>query len=133
MDAWHREIVELHDFFEAYFLGALAIDAMDRLHAALASDFTIVGPDGRISTRAQTDAAIVQGHAHTQDLSISITDAELLSDDGGTIVARYVENHALAAGSNHRLSTVVFVPDDAAPNGLRWKTVHETWLAGTRE
>jgi len=132
MDAWHREIVELHDFFEAYFLGTLPADDVHRLDV-LADDFTFVGPDGSRSTREQTVGAITAGHAHTESLRITVTDAELLVDGGDTVVARYVENHELSSGSNHRVSTVVFSRDDAAPNGLSWRTVHETWLEGTRE
>ena len=133
MDPWHREIVELHDFFEAYFLGTIASTDVGRLRLALSDDFTIVNPAGVTSSRDEVEAAIVAAHGHSADLRITISDARLLVDDGDTLVARYVENHELSSGSNHRLSTVVFRRDGGAPNGLRWCTVHETWLAATRE
>ena len=128
MDEWHREIVELHDFFEAYFLGALAATDVDRLRMALADDFTFISPTGAASTRVEVEAAIVAGHHHTAELNITITDAQLLVESDQIVVARYVENHEMAAAANHRISTVVFSRDAAAPNGLRWRTVHETWL-----
>jgi len=128
MDAWHREIVELHDFFEAYFLGNLAAEDVGRLQVALAGDFTFINPTGAASTRGEVEAAIVAGYSHATQLRITITDAQLLVESDEIVVARYVENHEMAAASNHRISTVVFSRDEAAPNGLRWRSVHETWL-----
>jgi hypothetical protein len=128
MEAWNREIVELHEFFEGYFLGAIDADDVGRLEAALAPDFTIVGPGGRESTRAQTVAAIREAHAHTSRLKVTITDARLLDDLPDVVIARYVEHHELAGTTNERLSTVVFSRAPEMPNGLRWRTVHETWL-----
>ena len=129
MESWHREIVELHQFFESYFLGTIGADEVGRLERALAPDFTIIGPGGAESTRAQTLAAVLGGHAHTSSLAISIVDARLLLDQANVVVARYVEHHELDAGTNRRLSTVAFSRSPEAPNGLLWHTVHETWLA----
>ena len=128
MEAWHREIVELHEFFESYFVGAIGADDVGRLEAALAPDFTIVAPGGVESTRAHTVAAIRAGHAHTSQLTISITEPRLLIGLADVVVARYVEHHELGETGSDRLSTVVFSRVVDAPNGLRWRTVHETWL-----
>ena len=132
MDPWHREILDLHDFFEAYFLGTAPVDELDRLEAALADDFTIVGPHGVESSRVETVDSIRAGHGHSSHLRITVTEARLISDDDDTVTARYVENHELADRTNHRLSTVVFVRSADAPNGLRWRTVHETWIESLR-
>lgn len=126
MDPWHKEIVELHEHFEAYFLGT--IDSLDRVDAALAPTFTMAGPDGSVADRDQVMAALKAGHAHTQSLTISITDAELLAESGDLVVATYIEGHALASGSNHRRTTVVFQRADSAPNGLQWTRAQETWV-----
>ena len=126
MTGWQTEIEELHVTFEAYFLGTL--DTLDRVEQALADDFTIVGPYGIESSRAETMSALRDAHGHTDSLEISITDLALLLETSECLVARYVENHQLGEQTNHRLSTVVFAKDDAAPNGLRWRRVHETWL-----
>ena len=131
MDKWRQEIEELHDVFETYFLGTT--DSLDRVEAVLSDDFTIVGPHGVTSSRADTVKALRAGHAHTSSLRITITDARLLVAEADVLVASYVENHELATGTNHRQSTVVFSQagaDGAAPNGLLWRRVHETWLPG---
>ena len=132
MANWHDEIIQLHEFFEAYFLGTVPEDDLSRMDAALSPGFTHLGPHGAVTDRAGTIAAVRAGYAHTQSLEITITEASVLAESDGLIVCRYVENHALTAGSNHRWSTAAFVPDDSAPNGLAWVTVHETWVEGTR-
>jgi len=122
---WREEIEELHDFFEAYFTGAE--DSLARAEAVLAPEFTIVGPDGSEADRAATIRMLQGGHAHTSDLTITTSDHRLLHDAEAVLVASYVEHHDLGDRQNHRLSTVVFRPDPAAPNGLNWLRVHETW------
>ena len=48
------EIVELHRFFEGWLGGTLPADeaSFNRLTSALAEDFEMVGPDGRLIARA---------------------------------------------------------------------------------
>ncbi len=123
---WQREIDELHAFFEAYFLGTE--DSLDRFESVLADGFTIVGPDGAEGDRPATLQMVRDGHAHTDSLSITVSDHRLLARTDELIVATYVEHHQLRDRTNHRLATVVFHVDPAGPNGVRWLRVHETWL-----
>ena len=126
---WQAEIDQLHAFFEAYFLGTIPADDMGRFADVLDADFTIVGPNGAVSDRAETLDAVRQGHAHTSDMTITCRDHELLHADPSTVLATYVEHHDWTDGRhNARLSTVAFRADTAMPNGLRWLRVHETWV-----
>ena len=59
---------------------------------------------------------------------IEIRSARLLVDRPDVVVARYVEHHEATDAATDRLSTVVFERVQGSPNGLRWRTVHETWL-----
>ena len=124
---WREEIEELHDFFQAYFTGAE--DSLGRVEAVLAAEFTIVGPDGNEADRRATIRMLEGGHAHTTDLTITTSDHRLIHESDHLTVASYVEHHLLSERENHRLSTVVFVPDPVAANGLAWLRVHETWLS----
>lgn len=126
MTRWREEIEELHDVFEAYFLGS--IDSLERIEAALGIDFTIVGPNGVESSRAETVQALASGHGHTASLLITVTEPRLLIENDDLLIASYIENHELAGRKNHRRSTVVFSKDDVGPNGLQWHRVHETWI-----
>lgn len=124
---WAREIRDLHEFFEAWFLGTA--DSMQPMLDALVDDFTIVSPSGDVSDRVATIAAVESARAHTSSLRIRIRGDELLAATDELVVARYIESHDLVDRSNDRRSTVVFRVDPRRPNGLRWLTVHETWLA----
>ncbi len=126
MDAWHREIVELHEHFEAWFLGTE--DDNDRVEVALAEDFTMVGPTGETADRAATVQAIVAGRAHTDSLTIEIREPSLVAETTELVIAEYIETHVLRERTNHRRTTAVFRKHDGAPNGLRWLRVHESWI-----
>ncbi len=123
---WREEIDELHRFFEAYFLGTES--SIERAEAVFAPEFSFVGASGTESDRDNTLQMIRDGHAHTSNLTITTSDHRLVLQTADVIVATYIEHHQLSEGINHRLSTVVFVPDPTAPNGLLWKHVHETWI-----
>lgn len=128
-EAWKTEIIELHEFFEGYFLGTLPLEALDRAEAAFHPHFSMIGPDGDLRNRATILQMLHDGHHHTDDLTITTSQHTLVHDDGDTIVATYVERHDLRDGrSNERLTSVVFVPDGAAPNGLLWRHAQETWI-----
>jgi hypothetical protein len=126
MSKWREEIEELHDVFEAYFLGL--IDSLERVDAALAVDFTIVGPHGVESSRVETMQALIDAYGHTTSLLITVTEPRLLVETGDLLMASYIENHQLVDRTNHRCSTVIFSKDDTGPNGLLWRRVHETWI-----
>ena len=126
MDAWEREIVELHEFFEGYFLGTRS--DLERVDAALAHDFTMAGPDGSLAGRAATLSAIRSGANTHQELRILVTQSRLIAESAELVVAEYIETHELPSVDNHRRSTVTFRRDPEGPNGLRWVRVHETWL-----
>ena len=58
---------------------------------------------------------------------LSIENATVRWSGGGAVVATYEEWHDHADYTTARQSTVVFTLDDAAPGGLSWRLVHETW------
>lgn len=123
---WQREVDELHQFFQALFLGE--IDSVDRADVVFGSDFTFVGPDGSLATRAEVLAQLEAGRGHTSQLLIGIEGHRTIADSRTVIVGEYIEVHQFADGGNRRRTTVVFVVDPDAPNGVRWCHAHETWL-----
>ena len=130
MAGWEREIVELHEFFERLFLGQT--ESLDRADQALASDFTMAGPHGVLSQRADVMGQLGAGIGHASELSIRVEDPRLILETDDTIVAEYIEVHGLSGDRhNRRRSTVVFKKDADGPNGLRWLRVHETWIDPT--
>jgi len=124
---WQREVDELHEFFQALFLGQ--IDSMDRADAAFGSDFTFVGPDGLLADRGQILEMLESGRGHSSELAIGVEGHRTIVEAGALIVGEYIEVHEVADGGNRRRTTVVFDVDPDGPNGVRWRHVHETWLS----
>lgn len=128
---WHREIVELHDFFQEWLGGALpATDAAyARLVDTQAPEFTIVTPGGELIEGPRLLAQLRAAHASRPGWRMWIENAELRFAQGGLTVATYEEWQRHADGTvTGRLSTVVFRDQPGTPNGLAWLHVHETWL-----
>lgn len=123
---WRREIIELHEFFQAYFLAE--VDSIDRFESVLEPDFTMIDPSGATADRDQVIDAVRAGHGHTRSLVIETSDHTLLAERPGLVVARYVETHHLSSRSNHRITTVVFADRPGLPCGVGWLHAHETWL-----
>ena len=127
MHAWNRAIVELHQFFEDLFLGR--VESLNRAEQALDASFTMAGPHGTRTSRAEVLSQLEAGYNQTDELSIGIEQPLLIADDDKIIVAEYIEVHELPNGQrNRRRSTVVFRIDPEGPNGLRWLRVHETFI-----
>lgn len=128
---WHTEIIELHDFFVAWFAGALpATDAAyARLVDTMAPEFVIVSPGGVLTLREPLITQLRAAHGSRPGWQIWIENAELRFQQGGLTGATYEEWQRHADGTvTGRLSTVVFRARADTPNGLVWLHVHETWL-----
>ena len=126
MSNWQAEIVELHDFFEAWFLGT-DVD-FDRVESVLAPEFTIVGPDGEVEDRAATIGFLRDAYGSDDELNMITSDYRLLHEGRDTLVASYVETHLRGEKRWRRRSTVTFAREAKAVNGLVWVRVHETWI-----
>lgn len=126
---WELEIIELHRFFEAWFLGRE--DSLERAELAFHLDFTMIGPDGTLADRATVLRRLREANTHTE-LRIETSDHRLLHTADDLLIASYVEHHRLADDrTNDRIATAIFVPTRRGPNGLRWLHVQETWLQPT--
>ncbi|WP_167474746.1 DUF4440 domain-containing protein [Nocardia arthritidis] len=106
-----------------------APDAVERFAAQLHPEFSMVVMQGVVVTREQLLAGL-DGVGHsTPGLTIDIVDIDVLHLSAECAVARFREIHHRPEGPAARLTTAVLLPDDAARNGLRWRTVHETTAA----
>jgi hypothetical protein len=125
-----REIEALHQFFEDWLRGECPNTdaAFERLRCALASDFRLIHPSGRWTTREDILTGLCDGHGRQPSLTIDIRDVRLRQATDELAVATYEEWQETGASTDGRLSTVAFRREVDAPNGLRWLHVHETWL-----
>jgi len=122
------EIVELHRFLEAWSNAELPAteEAFARFDRVIAPSFWLIGPDGEQAGREPIVAAIRAAHGRWRDGRIRIENVRLHQAAGGLALATYEEWHDVRE-TRGRLSTVLFGPDSAAPNGLVWLHLHEVW------
>ena len=128
-----REIVELHQFFEDWFNGALPDEdaAYARFADVLAESFVIVGPEGIPGERAPLLEGLRKAHGRSKQGGTSriwIEDIVLHHAEGDLAFLRYIEWQNLAGKLRGRQSSVLFREREGMPNGLEWLHVHETWV-----
>lgn len=123
------EIEDAHDFFAHWFRGAGGADAFAARAKAFHADFTMVTPDGRLIDRTALLARIeaMQG-ARDSDFVIDVEAADPLWHNETAVLVTYIEAQAGHGPPNARRATALFEADAAAPNGVVWRHVHETWL-----
>jgi hypothetical protein len=129
------EIERLHDRFVAWFTATADRSDFDDIERALAPDFEMVTPDGARVGREAVLESIHEAHGRDApgefDIEIRTVEMVRTTDDHATV--RYEEWQTTPTGETGRVSTVLFETDPAAPGGLVWLDVHETWLDGPSE
>lgn len=125
------EIIELHNFFQAWFTGELprTDESFARFAAVLSPQFVIIFPDGKLIEGASLLAGLRQAHNSRSDFRIWIKNVRLHHHQPEMALATYEEWQESSEGITARLSTVVFRHQGGKPNELEWLHVHETWLA----
>ncbi len=136
--ASRKEVVELHRFIEEWSNGVLPDDEASyaRFSNALAQDFVIISPDGT----SQDHDSIVEGfrtsHGRWRSADgtpsgvLRIEEIEVVAVSPPLALVSYQEWQELPAGTVARLSSVLFRESDAAPGGVEWVHLHESWLPG---
>lgn len=124
-----REITEVHQFFQEWFRGETTEEAFSRFDQALDSGFVIIGPGGQALDRGTILEAVRRQHGADPEAVIDVRNVALRMETETTAVFTYEEWHRQPDRTMRgRLSTVVIAREARAPNGLRWRHVHETWL-----
>lgn len=125
---WEKEIGELHEFFQGWLRGELAPESCRRLETALAEDFAMVVPSGRVLERDELLTGLRRRRGEAPSLTIRIEEPVLRASRPGWRLATYRERQRNDGEETVRISTVLFREDADGPNGLRWIHVHETWV-----
>ena len=129
----HKEIVELHQFFQDWFLGKLADteDEFGRLATVLTEEFVIVDPGGRPFSRQALLHSIRHQHGkwseqHTARLQIK--NYQFQWQVGPICLATYEEWQQVEEAITARLISGYLRYEPTAMNQVVWLHVHEVWL-----
>lgn len=127
---WQKEIVELHEFFQGWLGGGLAPtdEEFHRLEKVLAEGFTLITPDGRRLERDELLQGLRGSAGARAGLRIWVEKPHLHHEGKALLIASYQEWQMEKGSPRARVSTVIFRPRKALPNGVEWLHVHETWL-----
>lgn len=126
IDAVSAEIRRLHSAFEGWFRGSEAVD-FDGIERSLADDFTFVPPNGEPVERARLLEGLRRSFGENP-IGIRIERPVVHWEQNDAILATYEEWHEHPDHETARRSTVLFTRDAAAPGGLLWRHVQETWI-----
>ena len=118
-----QAIVELHDFFAAWYRGDEGAD-LGVMEAALGDEFRLVTPKATVVPRGAIIDATRDQHGAYPSARIEIRPVRC-SQVRGLHLSTYEEWQYDDEERPARLSTAVLSTTD---NGWQWHVVHETWL-----
>ena len=126
-----REVIELHDFFSVWLRRETAATGdFARCENAIAPDFRMVTPEGKIHLRAEVIARIRAMRATVgSDFRIQILQPGVVWQRGDAVLLEYIEQQYRDGQETNRRSTALFIDEPAAPCGVLWRHLHETWIA----
>lgn len=124
-----REIVDLHDFFTAWFNGTANRDELEpKFLSRMHKDLMFIPPEGQMMTAGMLKAGFDRGYGSNPDFRIAIRDVDVRYERDNLVLATYTEwqrGAALSASANNaRVTTVLMELGDR----LRWLHLQETWL-----
>ncbi|MEM8664601.1 MAG: hypothetical protein AAGF49_10830 [Pseudomonadota bacterium] len=124
-----QEVIARHDAFVVWFTGRGDDHVMDEMRRVFAPGFVLISPDASIAPHDEV-VAMLEGARGKRpaDFSIAIADAHPLWTTDDAVVIAYVEHQTIDGVKTARQSTALFTRDDAAPGGVVWQHVHETWI-----
>ena len=129
-----REVEELHEFFEQWFLGKLEAtdENFGRFADVMHEQFEIVAPDGTRTPRESLLRRLRQAHGfqagQSETYRIRVENVAVRDAAERVHIVTYEEWQRTGAGDKGRISTAVMRDREGRPNGLEWLHVHETWM-----
>lgn len=123
-----REIIELHQFFEDYYLGECSVDSITRFSGVLSRRFLIVDSLSTITNRSQIIESVRKNYAKRSNFRIWIKNVSLRYHHENLLIASYEEWQSFGDDTTIRYSTVVFLERSDMPNGLQWLHVRESGI-----
>ncbi|MBB4933318.1 hypothetical protein F4561_004138 [Lipingzhangella halophila] len=125
------EVERLHQILQGWLSGTAPNTASE--FAVFADshtrEFTLITAEGVELTRDQVMGGLREAHGSAAGLRIQTAGTRLVAAAGPVLVVTFTELHSGSDGARSRRCTAVFERDPAAPHGLRWRHLQETFLA----
>ena len=126
--AW-QEVVQLHDFFFAWMRGEAPAGDFSRAKTAIGKNFRMISPDGTIEESAAVIAWIKGAHgSRPSPFDITTLDLRTIWEGNGAVLLEYTEQQYRDGKTTRRRSTALFLANPAAPCGVEWRHLQETWM-----
>ncbi|MEM1177917.1 MAG: DUF4440 domain-containing protein [Acidobacteriota bacterium] len=130
------EVEGLHQFFHDWFVGELpdTDEAYARFADALAPEFIIISPSGRVSRRDGLLESLRGAHGSGKETGVKIwiRGFDVRFEQGDLAIVNYEEWQQRRGSKTGRVSTAMLQRDPEAPGGVRWLHLHETWLPSSQ-
>lgn len=125
--AARAEVIARHAFFVEWFTGRCEDAAMQISARAFHPDMQMVPPDGSLVTAPEV-MAMLQAARGSRDADFSIRIEVITAREMGDLAMIVYDEHQQTDGSKtRRRSSALFSADSAAPEGVVWRHLHETW------
>lgn len=122
-----HEVLEMHTLFQAWYQGSLQeSDLVSKIGVRLAEDFQIVFPDRTEHKRGDLLEMMRTDRGNDPQYRIVIDDIELQNISSGTYRVRYRESQYWKGSIKPNLVIQTLSVLINSPDGLRWKSIHET-------
>jgi hypothetical protein len=123
------EIIQLHEFFEKWYLGELddTDTVFERCSRALAPDFLWISPDGEILEGGGVLPTIRDAHGSRMSFRLWVESPVCRMIQGDLYLFTYEEWQQADGDTTRRISSALLKSEPSAPNGVVWLHVHETW------
>jgi len=126
--AW-QEVVALHAFVERWFRSGAEAPDFTECERALGPDFSMIGPDGEMHGRDAILERLRRARgAYPVDFRIEVLDPAVIWARGDAVLMEYTEQQYRDGQRDARRSTALFLASAAAPRGVEWRHLQETWI-----
>lgn len=123
------EVINRHHFFVEWFTGRAPETAMLASAKAFAPDMLMIEPDGKLINAGLIVAMIRNAHGKRPtdfEIRVEVIDARPIGDDLALVT--YDEHQVIDGRKSARRSSALFSADPAAPEGVVWRHLQETWI-----
>jgi hypothetical protein len=132
IDQCVQEVIDLHAFFQAWLRGELAdrAEVFSRFIDAVAPEFTLISPTGQAARLPETAEWIRRAHGARPGVKLWTDEHTAHFAADGAALLTYREWQTWNGATTLRISSALLRRAPAAPNGVAWLHIHETWIQG---